>query len=250
MTDFLNDWGLTLVTFIPMAGAVLMMTIPQADEAAHKQVALVASVATAVMGALLMIDFDYGNAGSLQYQADESWIDVINSRYIMGLDGISLPLMALTLVVVPLCIIYSWDHIPPPGNAKAFLILILIPGDGNGRHVRRPGSHSLLRVLRDRVVADVLHNRRVGRAQSPLCVAQVLPLHFVRLGPDVVVVPGPVLLVEGPVHRRGAEHVRHARAQRCSRRRHRALHSAMDLRRHVHRLWREGADVPVPHMVA
>ena len=126
MTDFLNDWGLTLVTFIPLAGAVLMMTIPQADEAAHKQVALVASVATAVMGALLMIDFDYGNAGSLQYQADESWIDVINSRYIMGLDGISLPLMALTLVVVPLCIIYSWDHIPPPGNAKAFLILILI----------------------------------------------------------------------------------------------------------------------------
>ena len=126
MTDFLNDWGLTLVTFIPLAGAVLMMAIPKAEELAHKQVALIATLGAAVMGALLMIDFDYGNAGSLQYEADESWIDVINSRYIMGLDGISLPLMALTLVVVPLCVIYSWDHIPPPGNAKAFLILILI----------------------------------------------------------------------------------------------------------------------------
>ena len=44
----------------------------------------------------------------------------------MGVDGISLPLLGLTLFIVPLVMIYSLDHIPSPGNPKAFLSLILI----------------------------------------------------------------------------------------------------------------------------
>ncbi len=73
-----------------------------------------------------MAEFSYDRASELQFQIDEAWIDVINSRFQMGIDGISLPLVALTLLVVPLCIIYSWNHIPEPGNAKAFLMLILV----------------------------------------------------------------------------------------------------------------------------
>ena len=126
MTDFLNDWGLTGVTFVPLVGALVMMAVPAAEEKLLKQLALLSSLAAMVIGGLLMLDFDYGNAGALQYVVDARWIEVINSRYILGLDGISLPLMALTLVVVPLCVIYSWDHIPEPGNPKAFFILMLI----------------------------------------------------------------------------------------------------------------------------
>jgi len=36
------------------------------------------------------------------------------------------PLYILSMVIVVLCMVYSWDHIPEPGNPKAFLILILI----------------------------------------------------------------------------------------------------------------------------
>ena len=126
MTDFLNDWGLTLVTFVPLVGALVMMAIPAAEEQLLKQVALLASLVAMVIGGLLLIDFDYGDAGALQYVVDARWIEVINSRYILGLDGISLPLMALTLVVMPLCVVYSWNHIPEPGNPKAFFILMLI----------------------------------------------------------------------------------------------------------------------------
>ena len=126
MTDFLNDWGLTLVTFVPLIGALVMMAVPAAEEQLLKQVALLASLVALVIGGLLLLDFDYGDAGAMQYVVDARWIEVINSRYILGLDGISLPLMALTLVVIPLCVIYSWDHIPDPGNPKAFFILMLI----------------------------------------------------------------------------------------------------------------------------
>ncbi len=126
MTSFLNDWGLILVTFLPLAGALVMMAVPKESEAAIKAVALGTALATAVIGALLLIDFDYGDAGALQFLQDRSWIELINSRFILGLDGLSLPLLALTLGIVPLVIIYSLGHLPDPGNPKAFFALILI----------------------------------------------------------------------------------------------------------------------------
>ncbi|MDH5237609.1 MAG: NADH-quinone oxidoreductase subunit M, partial [Acidimicrobiia bacterium] len=126
MHEFLTDWGLSLATFLPLAGAVVLMLIPKAEEEAQKMVAMAVSLVVAVVGVLLMVDFDYDAAGQLQYVVDESWIDVINSRYIVGIDGISLPLMLLTMLIVPLCIIYSWEHFPEPHNPKAFLALILI----------------------------------------------------------------------------------------------------------------------------
>jgi NADH-quinone oxidoreductase subunit M len=126
MTDFLTDWGLILITFVPLLGALVMMAIPKESEETHKLVALIASGASLVFGILFLINFDYDAAGTLQYVVDKEWIPLINSGFILGLDGISLPLLALTVLVVPLVVIYSWNHIPEPGNPKAFLALILL----------------------------------------------------------------------------------------------------------------------------
>ncbi len=126
MEAFIDDWGLTLVTFIPLVGALVMMAIPRVNESMHKAVALGTTLVAAVLGVLLLANFDYGAAGDLQFVVDKSWIDVINSRYIVGLDGMSLPLLLLTLGVVPLCIIYSFAHFPEPHNPKTFLTLILV----------------------------------------------------------------------------------------------------------------------------
>ena len=100
MQDFLDDWGLVLVTFIPVLGAIVMMGISKTQEMLLKQVALVTSLAAAVFGILIAANFDYDNAGELQFLVDKSWIEVISSRFIFGLDGMSLPLMLLTLLVV------------------------------------------------------------------------------------------------------------------------------------------------------
>ena len=116
MEQFLDDWGLTVATFLPAVGAVVMLVIPRKEEEIHKLFALVISLVTAAIGIALFVDFNYDDAGTLQYVIDESWIDIINSRYILGLDGMSLPLIALTMAIVPLCIIYSWNHFPEPKN--------------------------------------------------------------------------------------------------------------------------------------
>lgn len=126
MQDFLNGWGLTLVTFLPMLGALVLLAIPRQRESAIKGVAMLSSLLAALFGVFLLSWFDVSRAGELQFVVDKSWINIINSRYIMGLDGISLPLLLLTLLVVPLCIVYSLDHFPEPRNPKSFLALLLI----------------------------------------------------------------------------------------------------------------------------
>jgi NADH-quinone oxidoreductase subunit M len=124
--DWFDEWALTLAVFVPLVGMAIVMLTPRAHELAAKVTALVTSLVTLAIGIGILVDFDYDNTARMQFQVDKSWIDVINSRYHLGVDGISLPLMILTMVIVPLCIIYSWDHFPEPHNPKAFLALILL----------------------------------------------------------------------------------------------------------------------------
>jgi NADH-quinone oxidoreductase subunit M len=117
---------LTFLVFVPLVGALIMMLVPKTEEAAHKAIALVTSLVAVGIGAYVLFNFEYGRAHDMQFTANLPWISAINSRYIVGVDGISLPLLALTLFVVPLCIVYSWNHFPEPRDPKSFLILLLV----------------------------------------------------------------------------------------------------------------------------
>ena len=72
-----------------------------------------------------MADFDYDQP-RLQFVVNKAWIPVIHSRYHMGIDGISLPLLILSMFITVVCIIYSWNHFPEPHNPKGFLALMLL----------------------------------------------------------------------------------------------------------------------------
>src|SRR5262245_46900058 len=124
--NWFDDWALTLAVFIPLVGMALVLVIPRAQEQAVKMTALITSVATLGVGVGILADFDYDAGGKLQFQANESWIDVIHSRYHVGVDGIGLPLLILSMVIVVACVVYSWDHFPEPRNPKAFLALVLL----------------------------------------------------------------------------------------------------------------------------
>jgi NADH-quinone oxidoreductase subunit M len=123
--DWFDDWALTLAVFLPLAGAVVMLLIPRAEEALHKGIALLTTVATAAVGVGILTRFDFDESG-LQLAQREGWIDVINANYHVAIDGISLPLILLTMAICVLCVVYSWNHFPEPHNPKAFLALILI----------------------------------------------------------------------------------------------------------------------------
>jgi NADH-quinone oxidoreductase subunit M len=121
-----DNWLLSAGVFAPLAGVLVMLFIPRKDEVLHKGVALVTSLVTLAFGIAALARFNYDQADKLQFYANAPWIDVIKSRYIVGLDGVSLPLYLLSMAIVVVCIVYSLDHIPDPGNAKAFFMLILV----------------------------------------------------------------------------------------------------------------------------
>ena len=207
-----DHWALSAAIFIPIVGAVIIGFIPRPHEVAQKVVALLTTLATLGVGVYLIAHFNYDNstnifnqgadpAKGLQFAVNRPWIDVINSRYHVGIDGISLPLLVLSMLITVLCVIYSWDHFPEPHNPKAFLILMLILEVGmNGTFVAE--DLILFFVFFELVLLpDVLHDRRLGRAQPAVRVDQVLPVHPVRLGADDPELPGPVL--------QGRQHLRH-----------------------------------------
>jgi NADH-quinone oxidoreductase subunit M len=124
--DWFDSWGVTLAVFLPAAGMVVVLAIPKAQERALKVTTLATTLATLAVGIAMLARFDYDRTGALQFQVNKSWIDVINSRYHMGIDGIALPLLLLTMLITVMCVIYSWNHFPEPHNPKAFLGLILL----------------------------------------------------------------------------------------------------------------------------
>ncbi|MBM3742177.1 MAG: NuoM family protein [Actinomycetota bacterium] len=121
-----NNWLLSVGTFLPLVGVVVLLLMPKAQDSAIKNVALLTSIATLIVGVYTAFKFDYGQAEKLQFVADVNWISVIKSSYLIGLDGISLPLYLLSMIITLLVVIYSLDHVPSPGKPKSFFALLLV----------------------------------------------------------------------------------------------------------------------------
>ena len=124
--QWVDDWGISLATFLPIVGVVVLLFIPNAKDRAIKAVGTLFAFAALVVGILILFRFDFGHSGSIQLSIDSSWIPQINSRYHVGLDGISLPMFELSLLVSFLCMVYLWWHVPNPGKTKALLALVLL----------------------------------------------------------------------------------------------------------------------------
>jgi len=135
--NWFDSWGLTLVVFLPVVGMGIVLLLPREDEQAIKATTLLTTLVTlgVTVGVLARYKYGAGHPG-LQFDVNKSWIDVINSRYHIGVDGISLPMLALSSFITVLCVIYSWNHFPEPHNPKAFLALLLLLETGmNGTFV-------------------------------------------------------------------------------------------------------------------
>jgi NADH-quinone oxidoreductase subunit M len=121
-----QQWLLSVGVFLPLVGVVAMLFVPKKDEATAKGIALGTAIATLAVGVYTLLQFDYGKSELVQFSTTNNWIKPIGATYTIGLDGISLPLYFLSMVITVLVMIYSWNHIPNPGNAKAFFILMLV----------------------------------------------------------------------------------------------------------------------------
>jgi NADH-quinone oxidoreductase subunit M len=117
-----NTWILTLVTFIPLAGAVLLLFFPRRDRDI-KWFALFVSLITFALS-LHLPKYLNRNQPGFQFEINIPWIPTPNIHYHLGVDGISMWLVVLTTFLTPLCVLISWKSVHE--RVKEFFILMLV----------------------------------------------------------------------------------------------------------------------------
>jgi NADH-quinone oxidoreductase subunit M len=126
MNDVWEDSAITVATFLPLVGAIVIALVPREQERTVRGLGIAVTGAAMIVAIAIAIGFDYGAGSGLQYEVNVPWIPAIGARYHVGIDGISLPLYVLTFVLSFLCAIYTWRFVPQPGQTKAFLGLQLL----------------------------------------------------------------------------------------------------------------------------
>ncbi len=119
---FNGSWPLlSVLIFLPLAGACLLPLMKGARAA--KIWVLVVTLVNAALSLKLYAGFDLSTA---QYQFAETarWIPSLNICYTLGVDGISLLLVIMTTLLMPLCVLCSWNAIGT--RVKEFLACILV----------------------------------------------------------------------------------------------------------------------------
>ena len=124
----MSSWPiLSLVTFLPLVGALFCLIVNGPQEAVDrncKSAALLTSVVTFLISLLLWARFDVTKAG-FQFEEKLDWVPALNIGYHMGIDGISLFFVLLSTLLTPICILSSWEavHVRVKEYMIAFLVL-------------------------------------------------------------------------------------------------------------------------------
>jgi NADH-quinone oxidoreductase subunit M len=115
MNDF--PW-LTLLILVPLVGSLLVAFLPKAPGSAlPKQVAVAVSLLTLAIGVAIAAQFSSGDG--MQLTETHTWIDAFGVNYALGVDGLGLLMILLTVALVPIVLVASWNE-ADDGNAAAF----------------------------------------------------------------------------------------------------------------------------------
>ncbi len=114
---------LTIVTFFPLVGALLLMFVRKEAEQAIKVITLVTTLLTFVFSLHLWFNFD-STTSAMQFTVNVPWIQSLGISYNLGVDGISMLLVMLTTILMPISILSAWNAVHD--RLKGFMISLLV----------------------------------------------------------------------------------------------------------------------------
>ena len=117
---------LTIMQLLPLVGAAFIATVNKEREKSIKQLAFATSLVVAVAGIALALQFDRSDAG-LQFVEKRSWIPAFGINYAVGIDGIALVLILMSVILAPIVVLAGWNEATGGRwSVKTFYILILV----------------------------------------------------------------------------------------------------------------------------
>jgi len=99
---------LSWLIWLPIIGMAAIAFIPRDKEDVIKITAAVATGLQFLLTLVLWQNYDAGN-GSMQFMERAEWIPSFNITYILGVDGLSLPMAILTALLCFIGVFVSWN---------------------------------------------------------------------------------------------------------------------------------------------
>ncbi|MGQ0664293.1 MAG: NADH-quinone oxidoreductase subunit M [Pseudomonadota bacterium] len=123
----METWPLlSLVTFLPLAGAAFILLVrgdPDTVARNARAVALWTSLITFALSTLLWINFDTATP-DFQFVETRAWLPALGVTYKMGVDGISMLFVLLSTFLTVLCVLASWEAIET--RVKEYMVAFLV----------------------------------------------------------------------------------------------------------------------------
>lgn len=131
---------LSLITFLPVLGMILILFIPKEQPKTVKYLSLAITGLQVVLAIILLANYNYSLAGVFEEKSFQfierfnwinitgiSWLGTVKIDYFLGLDGISMPMVLLTAIISFIACISSWNI---NKSVKGFFALFLLLDTG------------------------------------------------------------------------------------------------------------------------
>ena len=132
MTEMSTVPWLTIMGLIPLVGSLVVAFAPGSALTA-KRLALGFSLVTLVVGIVAALQFQIDSPKQFQLGEQVSWIPQFGVSYSLGVDGIALVLILMSLVLTPICLIAAWNDVPEESDeaggarkVKTYFALLLV----------------------------------------------------------------------------------------------------------------------------
>ena len=123
---------LTTIGLVPLFGSVIVFALPGGLRRLSRQIALVISLVTLGLVVAMAAQFGVSAAGTQQFTELHRWIPQFGVSYALGINGIGLTMVALSAILVPICILATWnivdtgDPVAADRRRASFFALVLV----------------------------------------------------------------------------------------------------------------------------
>ena len=124
------EWILSYILFLPMLGALVVWLVPRGQATTIRVVSLLTLVLDLVLGIVLFLNFNAGTWEMQFVKPNWEWFAIggVTVHYNLGVDGISLLLVELTLLLGPVAILSSWSAVSERIKEYHLFMLLLQTG--------------------------------------------------------------------------------------------------------------------------
>tara|TARA_B110000971_G_scaffold88070_1_gene90463 strand:- start:11478 stop:12950 length:1473 start_codon:yes stop_codon:yes gene_type:complete len=114
---------LSFTLLLPLFGSFLLLVTPFQNKPVLKSIVLNFSCLTFISSLFIWVFFDK-SVGTFQFTEKFLWIPILSINFPLGIDGISLFFVILTTMLIPLCLLASWESVQ--ADLKKYFMAFLI----------------------------------------------------------------------------------------------------------------------------